>query len=138
MRKSIAEFVRQYPHVGLMPCLGEALQGQENQTRYLCDVILPGIKEGAKQAGLTEDPPVVVRTHATDLRKAMPEALKVYKNLYTAAKFNGESLTTWNPRGKWQGIHRGLAAQGSLHIVNIHILANLEPFRTLSGSTSEA
>src|SRR5256884_4374656 len=31
MRKSIAEFVRQYPHVGLMLCLGEALQGIENQ-----------------------------------------------------------------------------------------------------------
>jgi hypothetical protein len=93
MRKSIAEFVRQYPHVGLMPCLGEALQGQENQTRFLVDVILPGIKDGAKLAGLTEEPPVVIRTHATDLRQAMPEALKVTRNLYTEAKFNGESLT---------------------------------------------
>src|SRR4051794_39209688 len=80
MRKSIAEFVKQYPHVGLMPCLGEALQGQENQNRFLLDVILPAVKEGAKAAGLTEEPPVVIRTHATDLRTVLPEALKVYKN----------------------------------------------------------
>ena len=129
MRKSIAEFVRQYPHVGLMPCLGEALHGQQNQTRFLVDVILPGIKDGARAAGLTEEPPVVIRTHATDLRQAMPEALKVYKNLYTEAKFNGESLTTWEPRGTRQDVHLAMSRLGSTHLINVHILANLEPFR---------
>ena len=29
----------------------------------------------------------------------MPEAFKIYSNLYTMAKYNGESLTTWEPRG---------------------------------------
>jgi hypothetical protein len=129
MRKSIAEFVKQYPHVGLMPCLGEALQGQENQNRFLVDVILAGIKDGAKEAGLSEEPPVVIRTHATDLRQAMPEALKVYKNLYTEAKFNGESLTTWEPRGTRQEVHLAMSRLGSTHLINVHILANLEPFR---------
>jgi hypothetical protein len=129
MRKSIAEFVRQYPHVGLMPCLGEALHGQENQTRFLVDVILPGVKDGARAAGLTEEPPVVIRTHATDLEKAMPAALKVYRNLYTEAKFNGESLTTWEPRGKRQQVHLAMSGLGSTHLINVHILANLEPFR---------
>jgi hypothetical protein len=129
MRQSIAEFVKQYPHVGLMPCLGEALQGQESQTRWLTDVILAGIKQGAKEAGLTEEPPVVIRTHATDLTQAMPEALKVYKNLYTEAKFNGESLTTWEPRGERQRVHLAMSKLGSTHVMNVHILANLEPFR---------
>jgi hypothetical protein len=129
MRKSIAEFVKQYPHVGLMPCLGEALQGQENQTRWLTDVILAGIKDGAREAGLKEEPPVVIRTHATDLRQAMPAALKVYKNLYTEAKFNGESLTTWEPRGERQQVHLAMSELGSTHLINVHILANLEPFR---------
>jgi hypothetical protein len=129
MRKSIAQFVKDYPHVGLMPCLGEALQEQTEQTRYLCEVILPGIKDGAKAAGLTEEPPVVIRTHATDLRQAMPEALKVYKNLYTEAKFNGESLTTWEPRGERQQVHLAMSTLGSTHLINVHILANLEPFR---------
>ncbi len=33
-RKSIAEFVHQYPNVGLMVCLGEALQGLDNQVMW--------------------------------------------------------------------------------------------------------
>jgi hypothetical protein len=129
MRKSVAEFVRQYPHVGLMPCLGEALHDQAEQTRWLTEVILPGVKHGAVEAGLAEEPPVVIRTHATDLRQAMPAALKVYGNLYTEAKFNGESLTTWEPRGTRQQVHLDMSRLGSTHLINVHILANLEPFR---------
>ncbi|HEX2861687.1 MAG TPA: hypothetical protein VHN79_08605 [Lacunisphaera sp.] len=128
-RKSIAAFVREFPNVGLMPCLGEALQEQSAQTRWMTDVILPGVKDGMKAAGLTREPPVVLRTHATDATKVMPEALKVYRNLYTEAKFNGESLTTWEPRGVRQELHLTMSKVGSTHIANVHILANLEPFR---------
>jgi hypothetical protein len=128
-RKSIAAFVREFPHVGLMPCLGEALQDQATQTRWMTEVILPGVKDGMKAAGLTEEPPVVLRTHATDATKVMPEALKVYRNLYTEAKFNGESLTTYEPRGVRQQLHLTMSRVGSSHIANVHILANLEPFR---------
>jgi hypothetical protein len=129
MRKSIAEFVRQFPNVGLMPCLGEALQNQEGQTRWFTEVVLPGVKDGMAAAGLTREPPIVLRTHATDATKVMPEALKVYRNLYTEAKFNGESLTTWEPRGVRQQLHLTMSRVGSTHIANVHILANLEPFR---------
>jgi len=129
MRKSIAAFVRDYPNVGLMACLGEALQGIDNQVSFCNDVILAGVKDGMAAAGLTKEPPVVIRTHATDPRVVMPSALKHYSNLYTEAKFNGESLTTWEPRGTWQGIHQDMAKLGSTHIANVHILANLEPFR---------
>lgn len=128
-RKSIAAFVREFPHVGLMPCLGEALQEQTAQTRWMTEVILPGVKDGMAAAGLTEEPPVVLRTHATDATVVMPEALKVYRNLYTEAKFNGESLTTWEPRGVRQQLHQTMSKVGSTHIANVHILANLEPFR---------
>lgn len=128
-RKSIAAFVREYPNVGLMPCLGEALQEQATQTRWMTDVILPGVKDGMAAAGLAHEPPVIMRTHATDATKVMPEALKVYRNLYTEAKFNGESLTTWEPRGVRQQLHLAMSRLGSTHIANVHILANLEPFR---------
>jgi hypothetical protein len=128
-RKSLAEFVKQYPHVGLMICMGEALQGNDNQKQWLCEVLLPGVKDGMKLAGLSEEPPVVLRTHATDLRLYMADALKVYKNIYTEAKFNGESLTTWEPRGKRQQVHLAMSKLGSTHLINVHILANLEPFR---------
>jgi hypothetical protein len=129
MRKSIAEFVKQFPNVGLMPCLGEAQQDQAAQTRWMTEVIIPGVKDGMKAAGLTQEPPIVMRTHATDATKVMPEALKVYRNLYTEAKFNGESLTTWQPRGVRQQLHLTMSKVGSRHIANVHILANLEPFR---------
>ncbi len=127
-RKSIAEFVKQYPHVGLMPCLGEALQGTKNQIDWATQVILPGVHDGMKAAGLTEEPPVVFRTHAMEPEAVMPEAFKVYTNLFTETKYNGESLTTWEPRGKGQATHLAMSKLGP-HLVNIHILANLEPFR---------
>lgn len=127
-RKSIAEFVRQYPNVGLMPCLGEALQGTPNQIEWATQVILPGVRDGMKAAGLVQEPPVVFRTHAMDPEAIMPEAFKVYSHLFTETKFNGESLTTWEPRGRGQATHLAMARLGP-HLVNIHILANLEPFR---------
>jgi len=127
-RKSIAEFVKQYPNVGLMVCLGEALKGTTNQVEWMTQAILPGVKDGMQAAGLKEEPPVVLRTHATDATVVMPAALAVYSNLFTESKYNGESLTTWQPRGKEQSVHLAMSRLGT-HLVNIHILANLEPFR---------
>jgi hypothetical protein len=127
-RKSIAEFVREYPNVGLMVCLGEALQGTANQLEWCTNVILPGVLDGMKEAGLKEEPPVVIRTHAMDADAIMPAAYQVYSNLFTESKYNGESLTTWEPRGKDAAIQLDMAKLGP-HLVNIHILSNLEPFR---------
>lgn len=45
------------------------------------------------------------------------------------AKYNGEALTTYTPRGKWAELHRSLSRIGTVHVQNVHILANLEPFR---------
>jgi len=127
-RKSIAEFVKQYPNVGLMVCLGEALRGTSNQVAWATQTILPGVKDGMKAAGLTEQPPVVIRTHAMDPYAIMPACFQVYSNLFTITKYNGESLTTWKPRGKDQATHLAMSKLGP-HLVNIHILSNLEPFR---------
>ena len=127
-RKSIAEFVRQYPNVGLMVCLGEALRDTTNQLEWCINVILPGVLDGMRAANLMEEPPVVIRTHAMDPYAIMPAAYQVYSNLFTESKYNGESLTTWEPRGKDADIHRAMSKLGP-HLVNIHILSNLEPFR---------
>ena len=127
-RKSIAEFVKDYPNVGLMVCLGEALQDTPNQLEWCTNVILPGVLDGMKEAGLKEEPPVVIRTHAMDPYAIMPAAYQVYSNLFTESKYNGESLTTWEPRGKDQQTHLAMAKLGA-HLANIHILSNLEPFR---------
>lgn len=127
-RKAIAEFVRQYPNVGLMVCLGEALQDTSNQVLWATNTILPGVLDGMRAAGLREQPPVVIRTHAMDAEAIMPACFQVYSNLFTETKYNGESLTTYEPRGKAQATHLAMARLGP-HLVNVHILSNLEPFR---------
>ena len=128
-RKAIREFIKSYPNIGLMVCLGEALRGTENKTRWFVETIVPAVKEGQKEAGLTKEPPIILRGHDCDPVDAMTRAMKLYSNLYTMWKYNGESLTTYFPRGKWQKLHQSLSGIGTTHIMNVHILADLEPFQ---------
>ena len=44
-------------------------------------------------------------------------------------KYNGESLTTYQPGGPWGETQKQLSSVAPIHISNVHILANLEPFR---------
>lgn len=128
-KKSIIEFIKEYPHIGLMVCLGEALRGTQNKTDWFLETILPAVKEGVKVAGLTEEPPLILRGHDCDAPGIMDVATKLYSNLYTMWKYNGESLTSHVLTGHWKEIHQGMSCHGQTHILNIHVLANLEPFR---------
>ncbi len=129
-RRSIAAFVEKYPNVGLMVCLGEAMEGVgKDDIEWFTKTIIPGVKDGLKALGKTDEPPIVLRAHDTDAPSVMEAALPLYKNLYTEAKFNGEALTTPRPRGEWAKLHQRLSQLGSVQIENVHILANLEPFR---------
>lgn len=128
-RKSIAAFVEKYPNVGLLCCLGEAMATYEDDVEWFTKVVLPGVKDGLDALGRTDEPPVLLRAHDTNCRMVMDAALPIYKNLYTMHKYNGESLTTYTPGGPWGEIHKDLSSLGSTHISNVHILANLEPFR---------
>ncbi|TJZ62164.1 hypothetical protein FAZ15_06550 [Sphingobacterium olei] len=132
-RKSIAAFVEKYPNVGLLVTLGEAMEGVgQDDIDWFTKTIIPGVKDGLNAIGSTIEPPIVLRAHDTDAPAVMKESLSIYKNLYTMAKYNGEALTTYAPRGKWAELHRSLSAMGTVHIQNVHILANLEPFRYAS------
>ncbi len=129
-RKSIAAFVAKFPNVGLMVCLGEAMEGTGNDDiEWFTKTIIPGVQDGLKILKQTTEPPIVLRAHDTDAPSVMKAALPLYKNLYTEAKFNGEALTTPRPRGEWAALHQTLSHLGSVQIENVHILANLEPFR---------
>lgn len=128
-RKSVAAFIEKYPNVGLMVCLGEAMNTIEDDVEWFTQTIVPGVKDGLQGLNISEEPPIVLRGHDTDPKRVMDEALKSYKNLYTTHKYNGESLTTYQPRNSWVDVHQALASLGSVHIANVHILANLEPFR---------
>lgn len=128
-RKSVAAFIQKYPNVGLLVCLGEAIDTHEDDVEWFTKTIIPGVKDGLAKLGTTKQPPIVVRAHDTDAKMVMDASLPLYKNLYTMHKYNGESLTTYQPRGSWSKIHTDLSSLGSVHISNVHILANLEPFR---------
>lgn len=134
-RKSIAAFVKKYPNVGLLVCLGEAMDTYEDDVNWMCHTIIPGLRDGLDALAAKDpkyigyEPPLLLRAHDTDCKMVMEAALPLYHNLYTMHKYNGESLTTYQPRGPWTDIHRGLSELGSTHIENVHILANLEPWR---------
>ena len=128
-RKSIAAFIEEYPNMGLMVCLGESMHTIDDDVKWFTGTIIPGVKDGLAKIGRTDEPPIILRAHDTDAKRVMEAALPLYKNLYTMAKYNGESLTTYEPRGSWAKIHQDLSKLGSVHIANVHILANLEPFR---------
>ena len=96
---------------------------------WMKETIIPGIKDGLKASGRTDIPPVVLRSHDTDGPLVLKESLPLYPNIYTMSKYTGESLTTYEPGGPWGETHRQLAAAAPVHIDNVHILANLEPWR---------
>ena len=117
-RKSIAAFIENYPNVGLLVCLGEAMATIEDDVTWMKETIIPGIKDGLAASGRKDIPPVVLRSHDTDGPLVLKES-----------KYTGESLTTYEPGGPWGETHRQLADAAPVHIDNVHILANLEPWR---------
>lgn len=128
-RKSVAAFIEKYPNVGLLMTLGEAINTIDDDVEWFTKTIIPGVKDGLEAIGETGEPPILLRAHDTDASRVMDAALPLYSNLYTMHKYNGESLTTYQPRGPWSQIHKDLSSLGSVHISNVHVLANLEPFR---------
>ena len=128
-RKSIAAFVQKYPKVGFLVCLGEAMATIEDDVTWMKETIIPGIKDGLKASGRTDEPPIILRSHDTDGPLVLKESLPLYPNIYTMSKYTGESLTTYEPGGPWGETHRLLAEAAPVHIDNVHILANLEPWR---------
>lgn len=131
-RKSIAAFIEKYPNVGFLVCLGEAMSGIETDIEWMTKTIIPGIKDGLKASHRTDIPPIILRAHDTDGPRVLKEALPFYPNIYTMSKYTGESLTTYQPRGPWAETHRQLSSAAPIHIENVHILANLEPWRWAS------
>lgn len=128
-RKSISAFIEKYPNVGLLICLGEAMNGIDTDIKWMTETIIPGIRDGLRASNRTDEPPIILRAHDTDGPKVLAASLPLYKNIYTMSKYTGESLTTYEPRGPWAETHRQLAAAAPVHISNVHILANLEPWR---------
>lgn len=131
-RKSIAKFVEEYPNVGFLLCLGEAMATIEDDITWMKETVIPGVLDGLKARGSNDRPALILRSHDTDGPRVLKESLPLYPNIYTMSKYTGESLTTYEPRGPWAETHRQLAAAAPVHVSNVHILANLEPWRWAS------
>jgi hypothetical protein len=127
-RYAISEFIRQYPHVGLMMTLGEALSPHRG-AEWLTQAIIPGVKDGLAEIHSTVEPPIVVRAHATDINDDLKAAQPLYSNIDTMFKWNGESLTWTNVRGPVLDRFKDLVAHSNITVANVHLLSNLEPFR---------
>jgi hypothetical protein len=127
-RYVISQFIQQYPNVGLLITLGEAMAPQYG-AEWMSQTIIPGVKDGLAALGTTTEPPIVVRAHATDIKAVMAASLPLYHNIDTMEKWNGESLTWTDVRGTIRDKDVMLAELAPADISNVHILANLEPFR---------
>ncbi len=132
-RYCVSEFIREYPNVGIFMTLGEAM-GPHYGPDWMVKAIIPGVKDGlAEQAKAVghpvEEPPIVVRAHATDIFDVLPASKPLYSNIDTMFKWNGESLTWTNVRGPVKEEFQKLVAGSNIEIANIHLLSNLEPFR---------
>jgi hypothetical protein len=136
-RKSIAAFIEKYPNVGFLVCLGEAMATIDDDVEWMTKTIIPGIKDGLTASGRTDLPPIILRSHDTDGPRVLKVALPLYKNIYTMTKYTGESLTTYEPGGPWGETQKELSNISPLHISNVHILANLEPWRWSSPAFTE-
>ena len=127
-RYVISQFIQQYPNVGLLITLGEAMEPKYG-AEWMSQTIIPGVKDGLAALGTNTEPPIVVRAHATDIKAVMDTSLPLYHNIDTMEKWTGESLTWTDVRGTIREKDVMLAELAPIDIANIHLLSNLEPFR---------
>jgi hypothetical protein len=127
-RYVISEFIRNYPNVGLLVTLGEAMSPKYGP-EWLSQTIIPGVKDGLRELDTTAEPPIVVRAHATDIDEVMKESLPLYHNIDVMQKWTGESLVGFDVRGSIRTEDAKLAQEAAIDISNVHLLSNLEPFR---------
>lgn len=113
----IEKFVSEFPQVGLYITPGEAIK-LEYTDSWLNDVIFPAVK----RTGRT--PPIFIRAWGIDLQHAR-KVVGNYPDLYFERKYNVEMIadTLVDPENaEWAKLNGN-------HVVNIHCLGNLEPFR---------
>ena len=76
-RKSVAAFIEKYPNVGLLVCLGEAMNTWDDDVNWFTKTIIPGVQDGLKALGIEQEPPIVLRAHDTNCKMVMDAALPI-------------------------------------------------------------
>lgn len=114
---AVERFAREFPEIGYHITPGEALD-LEHTANWVNDVLLPAMNRGGRRG------PVWLRSWGIDLPHARQVA-EANPEIWMERKFNVEMIadTRADPE------NREWAALTGRHVVNIHMAANLEPFR---------
>jgi hypothetical protein len=116
-RYCVSEFVKSYPNVGLMLTAGEALKVKPEE--FVRDAIIPGIKDSGRS------PPLIIRQWRIDPDRYRDIIKPNYENLYTMMKHNTEMIVSPYPDPR----NKTWVSFGQNHIVNMHEMADVKPFR---------
>ena len=115
---TLLRFINKFPSVGLYVCPGEVLKISFRPV-WIRDVIFSAAKESGKH------PLIVIRDWGLDKALFEKECIGQYDNFYTELKHNVEMLISPYPdirHAEWIG-------KGNHHIVNLHEVSDIKPFR---------
>ncbi len=114
----LSRFLTEFKSVGLYVCPGEALDPKYT-AQWINDIVL----SAAKECG--HNPAVVVRDWGLDAEGFKRDCINQYENLFVELKHNIEMIVSPVPDDRHQ-IWRNV---GRKHIVNLHEVADVKPFR---------
>ncbi len=118
VRYALGRFLAEFRSVGLYVCPGEALAAQHT-AGWIHDVILPAARDSK------QNPTIVVRVWGLDAKGFKQRCVPEYENLYTELKHNVEMIVSPVPdvrHAAWKNVAKK-------HIVNLHEVADIKPFR---------
>jgi hypothetical protein len=115
---TLGRFLAEFDSVGLYVCPGEALN-KKYTAEWIRDVILAAAKESGR------NPTIVVRDWGLDAEGFKQLCVGQYDNLYTELKHNVEMLVSPVPDAR----HALWKNTAKKHIVNLHEVADVKPFR---------
>lgn len=119
VKYALTTFLMTFDSVGLYVCPGEAMYPY-HQPDWFNNVIF----QAAKDSG--ENPLIVIRDWCLDAQMFVQKIMPNYSNLYTERKHNCEMLVspvTDYGHSNWTSL------TGNNHLVNLHEIADVKPFR---------
>ncbi|HEY5552555.1 MAG TPA: hypothetical protein VIK52_11745, partial [Opitutaceae bacterium] len=114
---AIEKFAREFPEIGYYITPGEAIEPEFTDS-WVNDVVIPAIRRGGARG------PIWLRSWGIDLPRAKRVA-EANPDVWIERKFNVEMIADTRPDPE----NREWAALSGKFVVNIHMAANLEPFR---------
>ncbi len=118
LRYSLGRFLSEFDSVGLYVCPGEVLNAKYTP-EWIRDVIFKAANDSGKH------PVIVIRDWGLDSKGFRERASSSYDNAYTELKHNIEMIVSPVPDER----HKEWIGVAKKHIVNVHEVADVKPFR---------